>query len=210
VADAVPDARTTKRKQQAAATQEQLVLAARDVFEERGYQATTVGAITERAQTAHGTFYLYFKNKEDAFCEVMAGAAAELAAEAAVTWGPDPRTGLADGMRGFLRVFEEHGGLWRALLEGSFQSPRVMEVWFEIRQGFVDRLTRLLDQQRRAGVIRDVDPVLVANALGSMTEWFAFTHLVMQHPPTDESSRDRAAEVLADLWYHAVWGAPPG
>src|SRR3954468_18368967 len=61
-----------KRQQQAAATQEQLLDAARDVFAERGYQATTVGAITTRANTAHGTFYLYFRNKQDAFAQVFA------------------------------------------------------------------------------------------------------------------------------------------
>jgi AcrR family transcriptional regulator len=50
------DVSVNKRQLQAAATQEQLLAAARDVFEEKGYQATTVGAITDRAATAHGTF----------------------------------------------------------------------------------------------------------------------------------------------------------
>ena len=71
-----------KRQQQAAATQEQLLDAARDVFAERGYQATTVGAITTRANTAHGTFYLYFRNKQDAFAAVMTSVTDELYREA--------------------------------------------------------------------------------------------------------------------------------
>ena len=54
------DERKSKRQAQAAATQEQLLRAARGVFAARGYKDTTVGAITKAANTAHGTFYLYF------------------------------------------------------------------------------------------------------------------------------------------------------
>src|SRR3954471_9218534 len=65
-------------------TKDLLLEAARGVFDERGYNASTVGAITERANTAHGTFYLYFKNKEDVFGEVITGIAAELYERAVV------------------------------------------------------------------------------------------------------------------------------
>jgi AcrR family transcriptional regulator len=195
-----------KRQQQAAATQDQLLAAARDVFEERGYRATTVGAITERARTAHGTFYLYFRNKEDACCRVMTDAADDLLREASAPWEEDPRSGIETGMRGFLKVFVQHAGLWRCLLEGIFQSPRVHDVWLEIRQGFIDRLAAVFRAQQERGGIRDLDPVLAANALAAMTEWFAFTHLVMGQPPAGPDAQDEAAEMLTDLWYHAIWG----
>lgn len=198
-----------RRAQQAAATQEQLLRAARDVFEERGYLGTSVGAITERASTAHGTFYLYFRNKEDVFCQVMTGVAADLMQEATAPWEEDPRQGIETGMRGFLRVFEEHAGLWRCLLEGIFQSDSIHDVWLDIRKGFLDRLAAVLRVEQEAGRVRDLDPVLTANALGAMTEWFAFTHLVMHQPPPGPAAQERAAEVLGDLWFHAVWGTGP-
>lgn len=37
------------------------------VFAERGYHQTSVKDITDRAEISVGTFYLYFKNKEDIF-----------------------------------------------------------------------------------------------------------------------------------------------
>jgi AcrR family transcriptional regulator len=204
------DGSVSKRQRRAAATQEQLLVAAREVFEERGYLATTVGAVTERAQTAHGTFYLYFKNKEDVFANVMTGVAGDLLREASAPWAEDPRLGIEAGMRGFLRVFEEHAGLWRCLLEGIFQSPKVRDVWLEVREGFVGRLAEVFRAQQRRGGVRDFDPVLAANAMGAMTEWFAFTHLVMDQPPAGPGAQDRAAELLTDLWYHAIWGVVPG
>jgi AcrR family transcriptional regulator len=36
-------------------------------FEERGFQAVTVDDIARRASASHGTFYLYFANKDDFF-----------------------------------------------------------------------------------------------------------------------------------------------
>src|SRR5258708_36020218 len=36
-------------------------------FDERGFQAVRVDDIVRRAQISHGTFYLYFSNKEDPF-----------------------------------------------------------------------------------------------------------------------------------------------
>ncbi len=36
-------------------------------FDQNGLQAVRVDDIVRRARTSHGTFYLYFKNKEDLF-----------------------------------------------------------------------------------------------------------------------------------------------
>ena len=36
-------------------------------FDERGFQAVRVDDIVRRAKTSHGTFYLYFSNKDDLF-----------------------------------------------------------------------------------------------------------------------------------------------
>src|SRR5256885_12121524 len=50
---------------QGAKTRERLLDAARTAFAERGYPATRVDDITQRAGTSHGAFYLYFANKQD-------------------------------------------------------------------------------------------------------------------------------------------------
>lgn len=44
---------------------DELMMAAQDLFLAQGYGATSVDAIVRRAGVAKGTFYLYFKTKED-------------------------------------------------------------------------------------------------------------------------------------------------
>jgi AcrR family transcriptional regulator len=200
--------RAGSRQEQAAATRRQLLDAAGAVFEERGYKATTVGAITDRANTAHGTFYLYFRNKEDAFCQVIESVIVdELAGNVVVPLDDAPQPAMEEGIRAFLGVYEKHTGLWRALLEGMLQSPRVQQMWLDLRRDIVVRLSDTFAAQQRAGRVREFDTMTVAHALAAMTEWSAFTHLVLGEP-TPDRPRDPEALVttLADLWYRSIFG----
>ena len=199
-----------KRQQQAAATQEQLLEAARDVFGDRGYQATTVGAITSRANTAHGTFYLYFRNKQDAFAAVMASVADELyqVAERAQP-EPDARVALERSIRGFLEAFVRERRLWRCLLEASFTNADVEVLWLSLRERFVARIERDLRVLIESGAVRRLDTAIAANALGGMVEWAATTQYVLGTGPAANRSIDDTVAVLADLWWTAVFAPTP-
>jgi len=201
--------RTTRRQQRAAATAEQLLTAAREVFESKGYQAATVGAITEVANTAHGTFYLYFRNKEDVFAKIMADVIEELYQQAGASWDGDPRATLAAAMRRFLDVYRSHRGLWRCVLEGMHRSEAIERLWLDLRRPFVERIARNLARLVAAGEIRPLDTAVAAHALGSMVEWFAFAHFELDEPPPSAVSLDSVVDTLSDLWYHAVYGATP-
>jgi AcrR family transcriptional regulator len=202
----MPERSPTKRQQQAAATQEQLLAAARDVFGERGYQAATVGAITARANTAHGTFYLYFRNKQDAFAAVMADVTDELYREAELrSPALDARSALEASIHGFLEAFVRHRRLWRSLLEGSFTNAEIETVWLALRGRFVDRIERDLRMLVETGAVRALDAALAANALGGMVEWAACTQFVLETRSVAGRSVDDTAAVLADLWFAAIF-----
>src|SRR5205809_3523587 len=71
-------------------TMRKLLDAGMTVFERRGYHAARVDDIVKVARTSHGTFYLYFANKEDLFRALLADVAQELNAlsESLGTIGP--------------------------------------------------------------------------------------------------------------------------
>lgn len=200
--------RLTKRQERAAATAEQLLAAAREVFESKGYQATTVGAITEAANCAHGTFYLHFRNKEDVFAKVMAVVIHRMYEEARGPWEGEPYPALAQANRAFLRVFAEHARLMRCIHEGMHRSEAVEKMWLSLRRPFVDRIERVLTRLVDAGEIRAVNPALAAHALGAMVEWTAFTHFVLGEPPVTTTSPTELADTLTDLWWHAIYQVP--
>src|SRR5207248_6368350 len=59
-------------------TMRKLLDAAMVVFDKRGYHAARVDDIVKVARTSHGTFYLYFSNKEDLFRALLADVAEEM------------------------------------------------------------------------------------------------------------------------------------
>src|SRR4051795_7155074 len=61
-------------------TRERLLTAGAEVFAERGYHAARVDDVVKLAETSHGTFYLYFANKEELFHALAEQVAGELEA----------------------------------------------------------------------------------------------------------------------------------
>ena len=91
------------------------------VFARRGYHEARVDDIVRAARTSHGTFYLYFANKEDLLgaLAVECAAAIEEVAATTPTVTPD-RAGeeaLAEFLGSFLRVYARYGVVIRAWME---------------------------------------------------------------------------------------------
>ena len=192
-----------------ACTRHQLLEAARDAFAERGYRATTVAEIVSRAQTARGTFYLYFRNKDDVFGEVLAENCEELLRETAGRYPVgDRRAAVEAATRDYLRAFSRRRGVWRAMLEAFGGPGEVERQWLALRERFVDRIARNLRRGRDAGEVRDdLDPVLTAEALAAMTEWLACVEFVVRDEPAEGERYERMVQTVAGLWFLGT--APP-
>lgn len=63
----------TKRQEQALITRQKLVDTAEDLLKKNGFNALSVEDITNAAGVAKGTFYIYFKHKEDIVAEICRG-----------------------------------------------------------------------------------------------------------------------------------------
>ena len=67
--------RSTRRK---ARTRAELLAAARQVFAERGFHEASIAEITQVADVGVGTFYLHFRDKEEAFHTLLEEGMSEL------------------------------------------------------------------------------------------------------------------------------------
>ena len=197
----------SKRQEQAAATQQQLLESARTVFTERGFQGTSVAAITDAANTAHGTFYLYFRNKEDVFIQLMASAMEEFYRYTLDELDPPSHSytpGPArDRVALFLRTAVEHGALWRALLEAILVSPAIRDQWQSMRVGFQRGVAERMRAYQDLGELRDMDVELATSLLVGMIEWHVFTSSAFEHPAA-LTADDRTIDAITDLWVSAL------
>ncbi|WP_243762364.1 TetR/AcrR family transcriptional regulator [Streptomyces sp. Tu 3180] len=88
------------------ATTDALISAARELFVEHGFAATSLGAICDRAGVTRGAFYHHFSNKEQIFREVYTVEQKELAAvvRRAFRTRRDPWDGMFAGCEALLEA----------------------------------------------------------------------------------------------------------
>src|SRR5689334_12702645 len=99
-------------------TMRRLLDAALKVFAQRGYHAARVDDIVRVARTSHGTFYLYFANKEDLLRALAVDCAHEITdlANGIGAIGPDPegREELRRFLGEWLAMYRRYGPVIRA------------------------------------------------------------------------------------------------
>ena len=66
-----PGPRSAARKERSAARREAILAAALDEFSSRGFEAARLDDVAKRAGIAKGTIYLYFRDKESLFQELI-------------------------------------------------------------------------------------------------------------------------------------------
>jgi AcrR family transcriptional regulator len=142
------------------------------VFGERGVHAARVDDIVRAARTSHGTFYLYFPNKE-ALLRALAVECAQEMDELSTTLGavtPD-EAGYAE-LRAFLEQFfatyRHYGPVLRAWMEGQVEDREVSRLGVK---AFTDIATALGERMREAGAPGDGAAI---SALMAMLERFAY------------------------------------
>ncbi len=102
------------------ATRQRLLQAAEQEFSEKGFHAASVSSVTTRAGVGQGTFYLYFRTKEEVFVTLVRdiGTALRACMRAAVVG--EPNAALAASVEAFVRFIDEHPGQYRIVQESQF------------------------------------------------------------------------------------------
>ncbi|MGH3157007.1 MAG: TetR/AcrR family transcriptional regulator [Streptosporangiaceae bacterium] len=99
-------------------------------FDEKGLQAVRVDDIVRRAKTSHGTFYLYFKNKEDLFRALMGDMLHAMGAITdefpVVTQNETGRAALRQWVDRFFAAYAVHAAVLRVLTQAEVISD---ETW---------------------------------------------------------------------------------
>lgn len=146
-----------------ARTRQALLAAARQVFEDGGYFGASVSEIGRRCGVSQGTFYQYFKNKDQVFRELVDAVLAQYWSKAAAgeAGGNPGREQLGGVLALLLEHCREHAGLHRVLNE--------FELIESVTISYFDSLARhLRGFFRRAaqdGWLKPLDPNLIAYSL---------------------------------------------
>jgi AcrR family transcriptional regulator len=185
-------------------TRDELLLAARRVFERDGYLDTRVADITAEASLAHGSFYTYFASKRAIFLAVVRDVGLQFRHAVAPAPG-DAELGAYEALdrsnRRYLETYRVNSVLWALVEQVSTIDPDIHRIRLIGRRQHVDRVARTIQRWQARGLAdRDVDPQTTAGALVSMLSNFAYWWLV----GGDTYDAEAAAKTLTDIWARAV------
>jgi len=190
---------TPTKAEQADATRTALSAAARQLFTERGYAATSTTEIVERAGVTRGALYHHFAAKDELFravFEQLEGEVTKHVAEEALT-SPDPLEQLRRGTRAYLDACIDPAVQRVVLLDG----PSVLgwEAWQEIEQRYGYGLVVAGVEAAIAAGLIAVQPVeALAHVLfGALTE-AGMVVARADEPRTARSEMEAAMDRLLD------------
>ncbi|MGO9876488.1 MAG: TetR/AcrR family transcriptional regulator [Acidimicrobiia bacterium] len=183
-------------------TMRRLLDAGMRVFADRGFHAARVDDIVRAARTSHGTFYLYFVNKEDLLRALATECGLEMSA-LAETLGPvaTDSGGYAE-LRAFLgrffATYRRYGPVIRAWMEGHVEDRAVSALGV---RSFTDIANALGRRMREAGVASDDASV---SALMALLERFAY-FLVSRRLDFDS---DEILDTVTHIVHRGFFAAP--
>jgi AcrR family transcriptional regulator len=184
-------------------TMRKLLDAAMVAFDKRGYYATRVNDVVDIAKTSHGTFYLYFSNKEDLLRALVTEASTE-AQHLSAALRATPEAGGTpqwEDVRGWISAYSElwirYAPLFRAWTDLATIDPELIDV---IRQTFTVMSDALAQQIGPEASGHIIDPQAAGMAVLAMLDRFHYLREFVGQP-VDEVALD----TMATMVYRALF-----
>ena len=183
---------------------EQILSAACEVLSAMGFKSLRVADVAERAGTSTGTVHYYFATKTDLM-------------HAAFEWNfarsldrrrplldqhPDPRERLWSFIDSYLPTDEETIRAWHVWAElwvEAIHNPDLQELNEQVYGEWRRIVAAIIRDGQDAGLFREEDPVLAANALIGMIDGLALQVLLASRSMTVDRMRAVCEQMLRGL-----------
>jgi AcrR family transcriptional regulator len=160
----------------------QLLGVALELFAERGYHATSIDHIIQKASVARGTFYLHFHSKKEIFDHLLDHLFERVTASISPIRIGSPEAMTAEvraNIAALCTALQENLPMGRVLLE---QAVGLNEVGREQLRAFytrvLDRIERALSVGQQLGIVRDGEPALIAICLLGMVKESLYQQII--------------------------------
>lgn len=180
-------------------TLRRLLDAAAEEFGTRGYHETAISHITQHAGVGLGTFYVYFRSKEEVFRALVAdmGARTRHALADAVKDAPNRLEAERLGIRAYLEFVRSHKSLYRVVMEAQFVAPEAYRAYY---RAFAEAYRTQLAQAAKRGEISAGDDEARVWALMGASTFLGLKYGVWE----DGADVDAVSEAAADLMINGL------
>jgi len=199
--------RPTANNAKGTQTRARLLLAAKAVFEDKGYESARISDFTAKAGISHGSFYHYFPTKEAAFLQLVEDLDTHLGEPLdSVIFRADstlpPAERIRAGIGEHLRTYQQEAQFLRVIEEYSGYDEKFAARRFDQRRSSMQSVIASIEQLQRRGLADpDLDARVTIPALCEMINGLANAWLVRQRLAL---SLDHAVDQLATLWANTL------
>ena len=160
-----------------------IIMAAKSVFGEKGYKRATIGQIAREVQLSPGTLYLYFKNKEELYTILSVGMLKSMTEEiknATRNKSMSSNGKLTALKKIFMKIYKNDAtilmNLFSVQSSGALNrlSPELIEQTKDIFDATHNSIAAIIQEGSEQGVFREVNPVPIADII-----WSIFSGLVL-------------------------------
>lgn len=177
---------------------------AEELFDDTGYQTTSMNDIADAVGLRKPTLYHYFSTKAELLYWIHEDYVSGLIASAKSIEDDDPASVVRTMMVQMLSAIRARGGKVRAYMEHYRDlDPDSLELMRKKRNEYRLLLESAIQRGIDAGVFRDVDARLATMAVIGATSW----SYQWYERWTDESETDLAAG-FADIMFHGLLAGP--
>lgn len=158
-----PEPKRISRKR--ARTRAELLQAARQVFAARGFHEASIAEITQVADVGVGTFYLHFRDKDDAFNTLLDEgfrAIRDHVAEIVEQQATEPTLPL------LVKAIFHHAYTQRDLFQIALTGQATRTRTFRAQVALSDALTRLFETAYSRNILKEYDPPVLARFITGM------------------------------------------
>lgn len=177
-------------------TRQRILDAAERDIGSRGFSDASISTITQEAKVAQGTFYLYFRSKEDVLRELVLRMGRRLRRHLTLaTNGLSDRLAIEKrGLHAFLSFVRDNPNLYRVVAESQFVDEDAHRRYYH---DFANGYRQLLEEAARVGQISQGDAEVRAWALMGISDFLGRRYALWDRETPIETVVEAAFAFLA-------------
>jgi AcrR family transcriptional regulator len=193
--------RGTGRTVRGRQSRQQLIDAARTVFERDGFLRARIADICDEAGMSHGSFYTYFVSKEEIFQELVDSIEFDLLRVDPIAEDAKPIDRIRSANRHYLQTYRDNAAILRVIQQVATFDEEVRQTRIKHQDALAHAIERRTREYQSDGLADDqINAWFAANALGGMVA-FVSDQIVSRDVPVDI---DFVIEQLTRLWANAI------
>lgn len=191
-------------------TEQALLRAARTVFADKGFFNAKITDITREAGCSAGSFYTYYENKTQILDALLDEFTGQVTAASLASRSGSPYEQISGVVGAFWTAFRAHRPEMIGLFGLRLTDARYATRWREVRALGISGIAAQLVEFERSGSRLVGQPQVLASALLSMLESFAWTWIAEEGDlGVPAPGDDEAIATLSRMWFAMLFGPQP-